>query len=155
MFADCTGLETSAYVPRARRVGEAISWMLLLVLQEEKQGKRKGHDSPEGRRHKKPYHGSSHAMDWGHHPAAPPAYDSPQRMQRAYLPARAVGAGPLGRPPGKSNKSAGSPHKVPLPNPVWTPSHLSPLLPPPPEAASTLQTKLSLLLLHMSLVPLL
>ena len=88
----------------------SVIW--LLVLQDEKQGKRKGHDSPEGRRHKRPYHGPPHGVDWGHHPAGPPAYDSPQRMQRAYLPPRAVGASPLGRPPGKSSKSLGSPHKV-------------------------------------------
>lgn len=81
-------------------------------LQEEKQGKRKAHDSPESRRHKRPSHGPPNALDWGHHPAGPAAYDSPQRMQRAYLPPRAAGASPQARAHGKSSKSAGSPHRV-------------------------------------------
>lgn len=83
-----------------------------VAQQEEKQRKRKGHDSPEGRRHKRPYHGPSHAMDWGHRPSAPPGYDSPQRMQRAYLASRAAGASPHARPSSKSSKSNGSPLKV-------------------------------------------
>ena len=70
-------------------------------------------------------------MDWGHHPAAPPGYDSPQRMQRAYLPPRAVGSSPVGRPPGKSNKSAGSPYKVSPSSPI-KPQALSCLFMPAP-----------------------
>ena len=130
-LADCSVDQTLAYVLSSSTAistcaSIGASHMLWLVLQEEKQGKRKGHDSPEGRRHKRPYQGPSHAMDWGHLPAAPPAYDSPQHMQRAYLPPRAVRASPLGRPPGKSNKSGSSPHKV------SQPGLSSPKPPPPP-----------------------
>ena len=77
-----------------------------LVTQVEKMQhrKRKGEDSPEGRRHKR------HAMEYGYHAVN---YDSPQRMQRGgagQLPPRAVGGSPAGRPAGKSSsKSHGSP----------------------------------------------
>lgn len=72
------------------------------------QRKRKGEDSPESRRLKRPQSGYSHVMDWGHPPAN---YDSPQRMHRVagHLPPRAVGGSPMSRPSGKISKSHGSP----------------------------------------------
>lgn len=72
------------------------------------QRKRKGEDSPESRRLKRPQSGYSRVMDWGHPPAN---YDSPQRMHRVagHLPPRAVGGSPMSRPSGKISKSHGSP----------------------------------------------
>jgi len=70
------------------------------------QRKRKGEDSPEGRRHKR--QGHPYAMEWG---SPPVNYDSPQRMYHGagHLPPRAVGGSPLSRPSGKASKSHGSP----------------------------------------------
>ncbi|KAL3157920.1 hypothetical protein ABBQ32_012324 [Trebouxia sp. C0010 RCD-2024] len=109
--SEMSGAQVDEEVAVTKR-GRAVKLPAKYKAEEEKQGKRKAHDSPESRRHKRPSHGPPNALDWGHHPAGPAAYDSPQRMQRAYLPPRAAGASPQARAHGKSSKSAGSPHRV-------------------------------------------